>query len=158
MHDLRHLLGLSWLLLAPGSAGPESDCPPPRGSVTLHWTAASHRQSFRLRGSYTLRSMNDGLVHTLASPSNDAASTIELAPGLYGLQLDPGSCVETRPAPSASSVGAPAPTAECVPTPSVTTLVIVEPGKRRDVALTPRLTRAPEPPAPPAADRTAACR
>jgi hypothetical protein len=138
MPNLKHALACLCLLSAPAAAEVLRCEDPSRGRLLLRWTAVSTDRAHRLRGGYTVSGWSNSSIARVASPPDDALGSLtalDLPAGLYSLQLDPGSCVETRlTLPGRSADGAIVP--DCLPTEeSPPVLVIVEPGKQHDVSL-----------------------
>jgi hypothetical protein len=131
---LRTLVGVC-MVMAIAAVGSQP-MPHPSGGLDLHWTGATFWQEYRLKGRYTVWGLSDGSVSTVSSPSDRTTSSVVLAPGLYSLQLEPGACMyldrdRRALAPAEGEVLAEA----CREASPSTTLVLVEPGRQREVEL-----------------------
>lgn len=131
---LRTLVGVCIVLtIAAVSSNP---VPHPSGRLDLHWTGATFWQAYRLKGRYTVWGLSDGSVSTVSSPTDRNTSSVVLAPGLYSLQLEPGACMYFDHDIRGLTFIQDDPMSEgCREATPTTTLVLVEPGRQRDVEL-----------------------
>jgi hypothetical protein len=110
--------------------------PRPSGRLDLHWTGATFWQAYRLKGRYTVWGLSDGSMSTVSSPPDRTMSSVVLAPGLYSIQLEPGACMYFDQDLQALGYADGEPTSDgCREATPTTTLVLVEPGRQRDVEL-----------------------
>lgn len=131
---LRTLVGVC-LVLTIAMVGVDS-ARRPSGRLDLHWTGATFWQAYRLKGRYTLWGLSDGSMSTVSSPADGNTSSVELAPGLYSLQLEPGACMYfDRDLKALAAAQREALDDVCRVASPTTTLVLVEPGRQRDVEL-----------------------
>lgn len=112
----------------------------PRGELVFHWTCTTFQQAYRLRGRYQIWGLSNGMFATLQSPSDATDETrMPLDPGLYGIQLEPGACVEFQPSAQGPTPPADAAARErCTTAALAPTLVIVEAGGHMHIALSVR--------------------
>ena len=121
------------LTIAAVSSNPMPD---PSGRLALHWTGATFWQAYRLKGRYTVWGLSDGSVSTVSSPPDRNTSSVVLAPGLYSLQLEAGACMYFDRDLETLGFADGEPMSEaCREATPTTTLVLVEPGRQRDVEL-----------------------
>ncbi len=106
------------------------------GRLDLHWTGATFWQAYRLKGRYTVWGLSDGSVSTVSSPQGRTTTSVVLAPGLYSLQLEPGACMYfDRNLEALTFAHDESMSEACREATPTTTLVLVEPGRQRDVEL-----------------------
>jgi hypothetical protein len=131
---LRTLVGVC-LVLTIATVGVDP-APPSSGRLDLHWSGATFWQAYRLKGRYTLWGLSDGSVSTLSSPVDGVTSSLDLAPGLYSLQLEPGACMYFDHDLHALAALERNPMDEaCREARAAMTWVLVESGRQRDVEL-----------------------
>jgi hypothetical protein len=131
---LRTLVGVC-IVLTVAAVG-SHPMPHPSGRLDLHWTGATFWQEYRLKGRYTVWGLSDGSVSTVSSPSDRNTSSVVLAPGLYSLQLEPGACMYLdRDRRALAPAEGEAMSEACREASPSTTLVLVEPGRQREVEL-----------------------
>jgi hypothetical protein len=108
----------------------------PRGRLAFHWTRETFQQAYRLQGRYMIWGLSNGMISTLQSPLDADTTSIALDPGLYGIQLEPGACVEVQRTAGGMIAGTDEAAGErCTTTTLTPILVIVEAGRQRDIEL-----------------------
>jgi len=131
---LRTLVGV-YLVLTVATVGSDP-AHRPSGRLDLHWTGATFWQAYRLKGRYAVWGLSDGSMSMVSSPAEGSTSSVELAPGLYILQLEPGACMYfDRDLRALAGIQLEPLNDACREATPTTTLVLVEPGRQRDVEL-----------------------
>jgi hypothetical protein len=106
----------------------------PRGRLAFHWTSETFQQAYRLQGRYMIWGLTNGSISTLQSPLDAETTSIALDPGLYGVQLEPGACIEfQRNVRGLTSATDERTDERCTTTALAPIIVIVEPGRQRDI-------------------------